>query len=197
MTYFHPFTLNPGWHEEHVPFLGRMCGQLDSWHMSMMQWFDGRILSEESRRYIQNFLVVTRVRPEDDNAEENSDDLLSDEELHLDNFLFEEAISTRLGSGKNRPDSRFISHDGHEDVEPVEKDALDENTVDAFQRALKYWPMPKASPKLKKQDAVDISKETLSEIQAAAKASQKHTEHTPQQQQQDGTLREPGLRVGR
>ena len=79
MTYFHPFTLNPGWHEEHVPFLGRMCGQLDSWHMSMMQWFDGRILSEESRRYIQNFLVVTRVRPEDDNAEENSDDLLSDD----------------------------------------------------------------------------------------------------------------------
>ena len=52
MTYFHPFTLNPGWHEEHVPFLGRMCGQLDSWHMSMLQWFDGRILSEESRRYI-------------------------------------------------------------------------------------------------------------------------------------------------
>ena len=66
----------------------------------MLQWFDGRILSEESKRYIQNFLVVTRTRPEDDDLDANSDDILSDEELIIDNSTFEEAISTRVGSGK-------------------------------------------------------------------------------------------------
>ena len=69
-----------------------------------MPWrFDGRILSEESKRYIRNFLVVTRTRPEDDDLDANSDDVLSDEELIIDNSNFEEAVSTRVGSGKKTP----------------------------------------------------------------------------------------------
>ena len=75
----------------------------------MAQWFDGQILSEECKCYINNFLLVTRVRPEDDEDEiANSDDLISDDELFVDSSNFEEAISTRLGSGKARPDSLFI-----------------------------------------------------------------------------------------
>ena len=92
--------MNPEWHNEDVPFLAQMCGSADSWHAAMLQWFDGRILSEESKRYIQNFLVVTRTRPEDDDLDANSDDILSDEELIIDNSTFEEAISTRVGPGK-------------------------------------------------------------------------------------------------
>ena len=108
MTYFHPFTLNPAWHEQHVPFLGQMCGNENNWQSSMLRWFDGGILSHESKRYIQNFLVVTRTRPEDDGADGNSDDLLSDEELIVDDATLEEALSTRVGSGKQRPDSRLL-----------------------------------------------------------------------------------------
>ena len=95
-----------------------MCSNADSWHAAMLQWFDGRILSEESKRYIQNFLVVTRTRPEDDDLDANSDDILSDEELIIDNSTFEEAISTRVGCGKNCPDSRLLRADDDGDAMP-------------------------------------------------------------------------------
>ena len=108
MTYFRPFTLNPEWNTEDVPFLGQMCGQADSWHSSMQYWFDGHILSEESKRYIQNFLVVTRVRPDEENVD-HSDDLLSDEELIVDNSSFLEAISTRVGPRKKLPTIDLIN----------------------------------------------------------------------------------------
>ena len=111
MTYFHPYTFNPDFHSEDVPFIGQMCAGCGSWQERMAQWFDGEILSEESKRYINNFLVVTRVRPDDDEDEiATSDDLISDDELFVDSSNFEEAISTRLGSGKARPDSRS-NHD--------------------------------------------------------------------------------------
>ena len=80
-----------------------MCGNADSWHAAMLQWFDGRILSEESKRYIQNFLVVTRTRPEDDDLDANSDDILSDEELLIVRINLEEAISTQVGSREKPP----------------------------------------------------------------------------------------------
>ncbi len=66
MSYFHPFTLNPAEGSEDVPYLGDLQGQHRTWHTAMLHWFDGRVLSEESTRYITNFLVVTRSRPEDD-----------------------------------------------------------------------------------------------------------------------------------
>eukprot|EP00973_Karenia_brevis_P042361 5863768-Karenia_brevis.AAC.1 len=82
MTYFRPFTLNKQWHTDNVPYLGQMCGSHDTWHSSMLHWFDGNILSEWSKRYVNNFLVMTRVRPDDDDADAHSDDLISDTELH-------------------------------------------------------------------------------------------------------------------
>ena len=55
MTYFHPFTLNPEWNTEDVPYLGQLCAVGNSWHCSMLRWFDGRILSAESCWCIQFF----------------------------------------------------------------------------------------------------------------------------------------------
>ena len=49
LTYFHPFTLNPDLGTEHVPFLGNLCTVGKSWHASLRQWFDGRILCEEEQ----------------------------------------------------------------------------------------------------------------------------------------------------
>ena len=80
MTYVHPFTLNPDLDSEHVPFLGNLCTAGKSWHVSLRQCFDGRILCEETKRYVNNFLTVTRARPdEDDDA--RSEDKFSDDEL--------------------------------------------------------------------------------------------------------------------
>jgi hypothetical protein len=158
MTYFHPFTLNPDWNTEDVPFLGQMCAHGDSWHSSMLYWFDGHILSEESKRYIQNFLVVARVRPEEDNVE-HSDDLLSDEELIVDNSSFLEAISTRVGPKKKLSDTRFHEDDIDGDVllRPAENDATDDNTADAFKKADKYWSLPKMPTNPKRLAGHDMS----------------------------------------
>ena len=81
MTYFHPFTLNRAAADEHVPFLVDLRGGHTSWHDALLHWFNGRVLSKESKRYIDNVLVATRARPDaDDSGGENSDDILSDED---------------------------------------------------------------------------------------------------------------------
>ena len=80
MTYFHPFTLNPDLCSEHVPFLGNLCVAGKSWHESMRHWFDGRLLCEETKRYVNNFLAVTRTRP-DEEEDARSEDKFSDDEL--------------------------------------------------------------------------------------------------------------------
>ena len=101
MTYFHPFTLNPAFATEHVPFLGNLCTIQGSWHESMLHWFNGRILTEESKRYVNNYLAVTRARPDEaEDVDANSDDLISDEDYTVQAGDFENAIKTRIGSGR-------------------------------------------------------------------------------------------------
>ena len=57
---------------------------MGAWQDAMQTWFNGNILSLESKRYIDNFLAVHRMRPRDDEADSgNSDDIASDEELEL------------------------------------------------------------------------------------------------------------------
>ena len=64
----------------------------------MQSWFDGRILTQESKKYIGNFLSVHRVRPmDDDESDANSDDIVSDEELQMSAASLKEALSTRIG----------------------------------------------------------------------------------------------------
>ena len=49
----------------------------ETWQGALRSWLDGRILCEEARRYVGNFLSVHRVRPQDDMDSDiaNSDDL--------------------------------------------------------------------------------------------------------------------------
>jgi len=166
----------------------------------MLQWFDGRILSEESKRYIQNFLVVTRTRPEDDDLDANSDDILSDEELIIDNSTFEEAISTRVGSGENRPDSRLLraDDDGDAMLRSPETVMPEENSLDAFRKAQSYWPAPVQPSRLNKPSGERIPEDAITKIKAAARNSQRQIE--PQQSPplpHGQELRAPELRVGR
>ena len=79
MAYFHPWTLRTEDSEEHVPFAGQLRNSDETWQGALCRWLDGRILCEEARRYVGNFLPVHLVRP----AVEGSDvgDVISDEEL--------------------------------------------------------------------------------------------------------------------
>ena len=61
-------------------------------------WLDGGLLSEESKRYVGNFLSVHRMRPHDEESDcGNSDDIIEDEELQLSSATLEEALGTRVG----------------------------------------------------------------------------------------------------
>ena len=84
MAYFHPYTSLTTHASEHVPNVADLLGQCADWGKALVHWFDGKVLCQEAKRYIDNFLVVTRSRPaQQDCDNENSDDLLSDEELVL------------------------------------------------------------------------------------------------------------------
>ena len=95
--YFHPFTLVENLADEHVPHLGALCKASCSWHQTLAHWFDGRILCQESKRHVDNFLSVTRARPQDDVDELHSDDQFSDEELLVNSNNFAEVVQTRMG----------------------------------------------------------------------------------------------------
>jgi hypothetical protein len=78
-------------------------------------WLNGRILTEESRKYIHNFIVVTCVRPGDAEEEDRSDEQVSDEELEVNEFNFAEVIETRIGgvvAGEHEEETGDDSEDG-------------------------------------------------------------------------------------
>ena len=102
-----------------------------SWGTGALQtrWFDGHVLSHESKRYIDNFLAVTRTRP-DDEEEVLSDVELSDEELHVSAQNFAECVKTRMGKGPrtNAGDSTLRGdddQDAEDDVLPTTQEAFD------------------------------------------------------------------------
>ena len=67
----------------------------------------------------------------------HSDDLLSGDELILDNSSFEEAISTRVGSRRTLTDNRSKQYaDGDESLlVPAEKVTPDDNSGDVFSKS--------------------------------------------------------------
>ena len=96
MPYFHPFTLRREDASDDVPYLGDLRGQHESWEQAMLSWFDGRVLCGESKRYIDNFLAVTRTSDKCSDDDENSDDLISDEELFVQPSELKDALDTNI-----------------------------------------------------------------------------------------------------
>ena len=158
----------------------------------MLHWFDGRVLCEEVKRYINNFMVVTRARPEED-VDNNSDDLVSDDELVVDQDNFADAVATRIGTGRDMPDSRCAGQvEASEDalelkVAPNEK-SLD-SALQSFERAQAYWPVQEQSGDMHKHKGCEITSERLEFAKAAARASQ--SRESVFQQKQSST-RTPG-----
>ena len=86
MVYFHPWTLRDKiWSDEHVPTLDNLKQGNETWEAAMIQWLDGNIISEESKRYVGNFISIHRLRPGDEteDAVPNPDDLVQDERVYV------------------------------------------------------------------------------------------------------------------
>ena len=104
MTYFHPWTLRQDFADKHVVFAGDLRGEAATWNAAMTAWLDGNVQTEESARYVGNFMSVYRVRPQDaDGTEERSDEDVSDVELDVGFEQLDEALKSRVG-GKRRKD---------------------------------------------------------------------------------------------
>ena len=87
--------------DKDVPYLGELKAPHATWNGALRHWLDGHVLCEEVKRYVGNFMAVTRVRPDGDEPGDldNSDDLLSDEELDLTTGNLAQALETRTVVG--------------------------------------------------------------------------------------------------
>ena len=94
MAYFHPWTLRAA-DEEHslVPYAGKLRPEDTTWEMTLSMWLDGNVVSQESARYVSNFLCVYRVRPRDQDEDVRSDEDVDDEELILTTSDLKQALT--------------------------------------------------------------------------------------------------------
>jgi len=171
MTYFHPFTLNPDLQDEFVPFLGALCQAGKTWDASMLHWFDGRVLCAETKKYLDNFLAVTRTRPNDD-EELQSDDQFSDDELVIDSHNFADVVRTRMGTGGKHAIAAS-SNPGEDIAEGEENNEAAPGTKEAFDFAHSMWEVPARDGSAMKGQQASLQPEDLDKALAAASASQK------------------------
>lgn len=115
MTYFHPWTLRPDWGHDHVPTLDKLRGGDVLWQDALTYWLDGRIISEESKRYVSNFISIHRLRPgeNEDNELANPDDMIEDEELFVTKDMLNDVLETRIGGKKQNTSDLDALGDGH------------------------------------------------------------------------------------
>ena len=70
--------------DDNVSFAGCLRKADDTWQEALTTWLGGRILCKETKKYIGRYIVVHRVRPDDD--DENSacsDDMVIYDELEV------------------------------------------------------------------------------------------------------------------
>ena len=81
----------------------------------MTQWLDGNIISEESKRYVSNFISIHRLRPgnNDEDAMANSDDMVEDEEVCVTKDMLDNVLETRIGGKATKNNELDVMGDGH------------------------------------------------------------------------------------
>ena len=135
MVYFRPWTLRTDYEEgRYVPYAGRLRPEDKSWQEEFDDWLCGGVLSEESVRYINNFMSVYRVRPRDVSDDVVSDEDFSDEELVLTEQDLARAMQTRIGGRETKKaESQRTSASG--------KVSHEENSRTGIHLVQKIWPV--------------------------------------------------------
>ena len=104
------------------------------WHDELDDWLRGGVLSEESVRYINNFMSVYRVRPHDVSEDVVSDEDSSDEELVLTKKDLARAMQTRIGGREAKnSEKKKTSASG--------KVSHEENSRTGINLVQKIWPV--------------------------------------------------------
>ena len=87
----------------------------DAWETALTEWLDGNIISEESRRYVSNFISTYRLRPggEDEDGTANPEDMVQDEAVYVTKDMLPEVLETRIGGKASRGDDLDLMGDSH------------------------------------------------------------------------------------
>ena len=93
-AYFRAWTLRREIADPCVPHVSKLKGTDDTWAECFQQWL-AHLPSEETKRFVGNFLSVYRVRPTHDLAE-NSDDSGAEEALEVDAAKLRIALQTQV-----------------------------------------------------------------------------------------------------
>ena len=138
------------------------------WTEAMNTWFDGRILTTEAARFVSNFMCVSRLRPKDNDneADGNSDDLVSDEELILDSKDLTEALQTKIG-GKKPSEEQGINEE-----ESEEEHTHFQNSLSAMNRVNSIYDTSTSGSISSKPKFRNLPKD-LQTVLKAASASQR------------------------
>ena len=112
MAYFHPWTLRAEDGSTDVVYVGNLRPLESTWQEALAAWLNGGLACKETKRYVGNFLAVHRVRPqnEDDDDDAHSSDMADDEELEVSHEDLHAALATRIG-GRERRDVGGDSED--------------------------------------------------------------------------------------
>ena len=117
--------------------------------------------------------------PCQEEADENSDDAMSDDELVVSSNNFAKILKTRMGAGpeKNKQAQNDVSAEGEGNGEGDDH-SVAPNVRQAFNFAHDMWQIPAESMDEVSPLEATISAEDLEKALAAASASQKQDSHT-------------------
>ena len=104
LTYFRPWTLVKEWATDHVPHVASVRGASGTSSTdTFTSWVQGKILTEEMRRVVTQFMSVTSVRPQDNGVQAaNSGDDVSDAEIFVADEDLDDVLKTQKGGGGRR-----------------------------------------------------------------------------------------------
>lgn len=144
LTYFHPWVAVESHARQHVPVIGSLAPEIEDignrWSTACKRWMSGQILTDDVRQKVQNFLAVTRTRPQDkDVAALNSDEAVSDVELKVQEEDLDEVLKTKPGG--RQPNKRGRSSEG----------GHYQNAVAGFASVQQLWDKDDSGPAAKRR----------------------------------------------
>ena len=171
LAYFAPFTLRADMQTKNVPYLPHMRGPDQTWMEVLETWLEGRVATEESAKYVNNFINVTQIRPDDDGEEQKHDeDIFSDEDLEAHSLKLADLLRTSGGAETGMDKRGDEAGDGDEPNQRSE----------AFESAEQTWKTDAAPPdELHKPDAGPSWSPNFDNLRQAIRKSRAQTNDGP------------------
>jgi len=143
--------------------------EYESWEAALTKWLDGNIVSEESRRYISNFISIHRLRPsEDNNVVNNSDDMVDDEDVTVTKGILEDVLETRIGGKPILHEESYLKGNGGHHA----------NSTDAVGLGKNIWSKVDVSGEPTTQPHYDFDENLVQKsLKAALKSRRRETKH--------------------